>query len=535
MAIPTTGSLLARRQDQFKELIGNAVKVLGYAKDPLWRDLVSGDAQVKYQGEHGPGRGYLIKKRFVHETGGVIEGGAVNDHVARDGEAVTGISNTQFLQQAVQGWPSALAGGNSQVYGLTCFLYSFRFNIGYTISDLQQEANDANIREIIAPKMRGAAKQIMQWATNQWYSDSTQQYRLGTLPASSSVTFDSSARTISFTPTEDTAWRFQHGHPVDLWSDSTTRVNENSSVRIPLFVENTDYFTGRVTLVTPAVDEVGNSFTWATVFSTSTIGDTAFVTEANQYSASNGHQGMYGYHDFFKAPPAGSTDQTLTHIFGDNAITTSSVDYINVLERSEHKSMYWDNNNDYLTENDLKHILTRVHSALDVYGYYLDTLVGSMGLWDTFDDQLISKERIDRTNRPSTVRGGYNGEFKFTAGGRDYMGSTSQYLEKDRLIGYRRKGNFSIATLPQPKGARRGSIGGNSTGPIPLDFIGGVLNGDGNPQLPVQTVRGTTTVPTEMVQMPAHSVLQFMPMEQIPGLIIDNISNNRVISDSMSA
>lgn len=530
--MPTVGSFLAKKANQITEKIGDSVMYMGHSRDPIWRDLAQSSAQVTQMGGgHGPSRGYRIRQRFQHRTAGVIEGGAVNNHLARDGDSTTAVSDILYQQNAETVWPDPTQSGASTVFGLTADLYSFRFNMPISFSELKLDMNDANIAETVAGKFEGAANLIQDWATNQFYTNSAEQYRLASLPASGNVRGLEAERTVTFEPTNEASFRFNVGMTVDLWSDATTRVNETGGSRIPLYVESVDLYRDIVTLVAAEKAEDGSTYTFLTVFSQADI-DGGFVTFANQFNtnATPTHQGMFGYHDFFKYPPTGSSTQANTHIFGDQAVTDSSIDFINVLERPEFRSAYW-NHGGYLTERDLKHYLTRTKKAMMREGYFLDTLIAGMGLVDTFDDLIISKERIDRTGQPSSLSMGFNGEARFLHDGQTFNFATSMYLEKDRIIGLRRANNFAMATLPRLEGSTTDKV---DSGRIPLEFVADALTGNGDPKLPVMRLRNGVTVPTDMAQLPAQAVVQFMPQRQIPGLVIEGITNNRVQGDALT-
>ena len=544
--MPTVGTFLQRKQNQITEKIGDSVVVMGHGKDPIWRGLSESTANITQMNEQGPSRGYRIRQRFQHRTAGVIEGGAVNNQLALQGDQTTNVSDILHQQNAEQVWPDPTQGANTEVFGLTADLHSFLFNMGISNSELKLDMNDANIARTIAGKFEGAGNLIFDYATNQWYTDSSKQYRLADLPGSGNG-IDASTRTITFEPVNEASHRFNVGMTVDLWSDTTTRINETdgTSSRIPMFVQSVDLFTDTVTLVVSSRAEDGTAIKPASgatdvdefddIFTSGKVNG-SFVTFANQFNTNSSpkHQGMFGYHDFFKFPESTSTDQSETHIFGDQAITSSDIDFINVLERPEFRSMYY-NAGGYLTERDLKHVLSRTKRAFMRNGYTIDTMVAADGIADTFDDQLISKERIDRTDRPSTLNLGFNGEFQYVHNGTTIAFATSQYLEKDRIIGYRRADNYSIVTTPRLENSNASSITENAPGRIPLEFVAGVLDGKDSPHMPVQRLRNGVTVPTDMSQLPAQAILQFMPRKQIPGLVIEGITNNRIQGGSLTS
>ena len=533
--MPTVAdSLLDRNAGVIKEIIGNSAFEFMAKEDPVFREMFLSGMDLMSANELG--RDLRFKMRFYGGLTGVIRGHHVVTDAAGNtiggskaalfGEATTSMGPKLFTQTVARTFPNALHGANPQPYGLTGTLHAIETNLYITLTMLTMEALPANIKEHVMPVFRGFAKHIARFAANAFHADQTNQYRLasvGPTAGTNAWVRNNGNRTITFFPVEEVAHRFEVGMPVDIFSDPTTRINEVSSVRILLFVGAVNYWTNEVTLQAAATDVSGNAVTHATIFSDGNMGDAAFVTFAEQFdlAASPDHQGLYNWRDWFKSSG---------NLLGASAITDNAIDSIDVDEHPEFRSGDFPNVGT-LTERGLLQYLSTVNNALDVWDYYIDTLVAAPGIWTNIFDQMQAFESIDRTGRPGSMTAlGLKEGFVITHEGRTFRGFTSKWLEKGTMIGIRRGGNWRILVPPSPSALPTNAMpdpNNDLDSRFPVEFVVPALTGTPSIKFPILTASGELTHGT---QMPGWIRMQFAPGDQIPGVVWTGIDDNRIYS-----
>jgi hypothetical protein len=268
---------------------------------------------------------------------------------------------------------------------------------------------------------------------------------------------------------------------------------------------------------------------------TAVTGD--YVTYANDYDeAATGtapsvpHTGFFGMNAWIKSGYASDDNQKF--LLGNERDTSNQID---LTVHPEHKSYSEDFSGAVMTEHKLRQRLRRFHAAKTKYGYYIDHLIASEGVWMAYEATRIGREYIDRTGRIASIKSqGMDsdrnfGGFGFTIDGRSYTGYTSTYIEDGTMYGMRKGGNNYKRYVP-PDGS--GMRNFDRAQPfIPFRFVAGALTGLGTTKMPIydtQSGGGISRV-TEGCQFPGWLRMQLVP-DQPCGMKIINVGTDKVYS-----
>lgn len=527
MPLSVADTLFDREASTLKEKLGSAAINLMPALDPVFRDMILGHMKAGVELGQQYGRDMLMKKRFFTGLAGVIQGGNINNFQGLYGGATKLVGSVLQQHQLGSAWPDPFQGAVPKAFGLTTTLYGVETNLALSLTMLRLEALEANIKQQVTPVLKGFARNIALWAANSWHADSARQYRLASLgPAAGTGAYvlDAALKTITFNPVEKCTHRFAVGQSVDLWKDSATRVNEAGGVRIPLFVIAVSAWTNTVVLGIEATTSFAG-------FTTVTIASAGFVTYANIKDATWGFKGLYTWRDWAVWGGANAADK---RILRANAITTTADDYIDMTVHPEFESGHFPAFG-VLTERKLLEVLETAHSAFIPYGHYADTIMASRGIFQSAFNQYQSLEEINRTGQPGSLRSlGLQQGFKIQAGDRSYEGYTSQYMETGTMLIFRRMNNWALISPPKPAGLQRGGAGVSDdelSGMLPLDFVMPAL-GHNSPLFPIQKTNLTTGQVgiTEHMQLPGEIRMQYQPIEQIPMVVLEGVTESRTYS-----
>lgn len=527
-------TLFKANSNVIQEKIGTSTREFMSPTDPIFREMILSPAKV--EGGQEIGRDLLIKQRFYGSLAGVIEGGNMRDYFTLVGDttdsAVDNFAKRFMVNTPSQAWPSPFGGANPKGFGFTCTLYSVLTNLALSLSMLRLEATEANIKQHVVPLLKGWARNMALWAANQFYGDPANGYRLGTLDAAAKL--NNTNRTITFSPTEKTTARFAVGQSIDVFT-STTRENEASGSRIRGFVGMVDDWENTVVLVFDSKREDGTAVTLSSKADDSTVDATgtgwadsinttgSYVTYANTYKS--GFKGLYSWRHWIKW--AKTTAQADTTILGDDAITTTSDDYIDVRKHNEFKSGHFGSVGP-LTERSFLAYISRIHTAFNRHGYRVDDFIGSEGLWLNVFESRIAKEEVERGDTPGSIRNiGLEDGFGINHEGKKYRGFTSRFLEDGLILGLRTKGNWRMITPAMPKGVNRASLPEQES-KIPHVFVAKALGWSSDV---IPYLDPTSNMPTEFTFMPGYINMQMTPTEQIPGVLFEGVDTTRVYAN----
>ena len=545
-----TANLFSTHADRIEEVINKNIDVMLPGVDPVWENMVTTSQGV------GPadalGKDYKILRVFQTGMTGILESGKPVDDFGLFGDDATTIGSRLHRQTLSQTFPDPVNGPNQLPYRLGVPMRSMVSNIMFTLGELQAEATPSFIGQIIAPKLEGFARNISQTLCNTWYQNQNENYRLagvasvtasGSGPYKAVVTLDNNAvdrfyvgqrvLIIEGTATADIA---SGSGANDAFIVRTAAGGTGASAVVDVFVESVDELTGQVTFISESdVFSSSNSSGVAVsvadqilMAGSATISTTGSDGNFNQRAcvsttaSTSNLTGIAGVNHWLKVTG---------NLMGDDAVSGEEV---SVTEHPEHRSFKYSNSSALLTEHTLRQLLRRYHAAKSKYGYYIDTLVASDGVWLGYESTKIGREMIDRTGRLSSLSTqgseggeGYDSGFSFTCDGKTYKGHTSTYVEGNTMYGLRLGGqNWKKYVPPEYSGL---SNMDGAPGYAPFKFVAGALTGTSTSQLPIydSSASGNRNRVTEGSQMPGMLRMQVVP-EQFSMMKITDIAEDRI-------
>lgn len=532
MAAPT-GSIFSTKATQIEEIINRSVGVYLPTFDKVWEDSIVSSQKVGNTGDLG--RDFLINKLYTGGLTGVIDpGGPGGDFTLYGDPSNTALGAKLFTQGLSRSFPDATQGANQSSYRLSIPMRSMVSNIMVTLGELQAEATDAFIGEVVAPKMEGFARHMSQLLCNYFYLSQNLYYALTSIGGTTLNTH------YGFQDTNTTMWwdltysnyaidRLMVGMRVQIYNSTGATL-----VTVPTLGANTIF-------IVVAVDELaGKVFLKAidnSLVNGISPGSGDIMVLANSkgssstpYAASPYFTGIAGINSWLKfGDTGGTTDSADNCLLGGertgNASDTRLGGNINVNIHPEFRSLGYNNGGQPLTEHVLRKILRRFHSAKNKYGQTIDCLIASDGVWLAYEAQKIGRQFYDRTGKLSSLQSeGSKEGFTFEFDGRTYEGATSTYIESNTVYGIKKKNNWTRYVPPDPKGVKKDPKMASWS---PFRFVGAALTGTGSNQIPIFNIASNRTLITEGVQMPGFLRMQLVP-EQAAGLKITNVAEDRV-------
>lgn len=542
-----TGSLFSTQSVRIEEIINKKIGMFLPACDKVWEDMIVSNQSVGPQDSFG--RDFLIIKTFMQGLTGVVEpGGPKGDFTLYGDPQNTALGAKLHLQGLSNVFPDATLGANQTPYRLSIPMRSMHTNLMMTLGELQAEATQAFIGEVIAPKLEGFAKHISQTLCNYFYISQNDYYSLGSLggttaaaggterPASTDDwALADSNKTIVLNVTRSTYAidRFMIGMRVQFYNSTgaTQRTVTGSTSNSTFIVVAVDELSGHLHL-----KEAGNLALDSTNFASNLQSGDIIVMASSKgnantpYSASGGgyFTGIAGINSWLKGgDTSGSTRSASNTLLGYESAGTNSgySGDINVNVHPEFRSMTYSLAGQPLTEHFMRKLLRRWHAAKGKYGYDIDTLVASDGVWLAYEAQKIGRQYYDRTGKTSTINNeGSTGDFQIQMDGRTYRGLTSSYIEAGTVYGHKFKGNWKRFSPPDPKGVKKGE---RLPAWIPFRFVGAALTGNGSNQIPIFATSANRTFITEGTQLPGFLRMQLVP-DQVCGLKLTNVAEDRL-------
>jgi hypothetical protein len=544
MAAPT-GSLFSTQSVRIEEIINKKIGMFLPACDKVWEDMIVSNQSVGPQDSFG--RDFLIIKTFMQGLTGVVEpGGPKGDFTLYGDPQNTALGAKLHLQGLSNVFPDATLGANQTPYRLSIPMRSMHTNLMMTLGELQAEATQAFIGEVIAPKLEGFAKHISQTLCNYFYISQNDYYSLGSLGGTTASGTDrpsssddwaltDSNKTIILNVTRSTYAidRFMIGMRVQFYDSTgaTQRTVVGSTSNSTFIVVAVDELSGHLHL-----KEAGNLALNSTNFVSNLASGDLIVMASSKgnantpYSASGGgyFTGIAGINSWLKGgDTGGSTRSASNTLLGYESAGTNSgySGDINVNIHPEFRSMTYSLAGQPLTEHFMRKLLRRWHAAKGKYGYDIDTLVASDGVWLAYEAQKIGRQYYDRTGKTSTMNNeGSTGDFQIQMDGRTYRGLTSSYIEAGTVYGHKFKGNWKRFSPPDPKGVKKGE---RLPAWIPFRFVGAALTGNGSNQIPIFATSANRTFITEGTQLPGFLRMQLVP-DQVCGLKLTNVAEDRL-------
>lgn len=523
----TSGSLVDIHSDRIEEVLNKTIDYITPSMDPIFTGTILSSEGVGSADDIG--RDWKIIRMFQTGVNGVFEQAASRGDFPLYGDQLTSLSNRPMYSQSInQTFPDGLAGANHIPYRLGIGMRAMVGNLVWSLSELTAEAHSAFIGNVLAPKLRGFARNIMQYLCNAFYTNQATYYQLCAI---SSISYGAEATpgpfTMSFQPDNYAVDRFLIGMLVDIFtSNGATKINDGHNV----YVSSVDELTNTVTLSSATFPFDGDSTSGS-----SSSGDAGFVdngdiiVHANQNSSGT-HYNFAGLNSWVKF--GGSTTNE-KYLLGDDYDSANPID---VDKYPEHKSMLYSFGGAALTEHVLRQVLRRFHAAKgNKYGYEVDTVIASDGVWLAYEGTRIGREWVDRTNRvaATTSQGLASdrnfGGFTFTMDGRTYRGMTSTYVEANTVYAIKTGGGNWKRYVP-PDAKVNKTFDQLKPG-YPLRFVAPALTGGSASHLPVFSVASSRTLATEFVQMPCWMRMQLVPT-QFCGIKLTNCAEDRIYADT---
>jgi len=544
MASPS-GSILNTRAPAITEVLNKSVEDLTPALDPIFTGMIASSQGV--QSSDQMGRDYLVIKTFRSGLSGVIDGGGPQQDFALYGDpSNVALGAKVFTQGLSKTFPSPLEGPNQSTYRMAFGMRSMLGNLMFTLGEMQLEATPAYIDDHLMPKLQGFAMNMSQMLCNYFYLSQNDYYALTSLVTSGwavSAGADGGNRVL----TVDTSYsnyaihRFFVGQRVQIYdtTGATLRTNGNTGDSV-LVVVRVDELSGKVafrSISNQALDTaVGGGSAYSAVLAN---GDKIVFAKTKgssttPYAASPYFTGIAGMNSWLKFGDAsGETDADANCLLGAERPGTNYgySGNINVNVHPEFRSLAYSNSGQPLTEHTLRKVLRAFHAAKTKYGYSVDTMIASEGVWLAYEGQKIQKELLDRTGRLSTIKHegsdnkDQNAGMAFVFDGRTIDCVTSGFVESGTVYGIKRKNNWYRYSPPDPKGSR--SVD-KAPAYAPFKFIGPMLTGTGSHLIPMSIVSGSNTLVTEGTQMPCWLRTQVAP-KQVCGIKITSVGEDRII------
>lgn len=527
----TIGSLFSTRANSIQEILNKQVEMIMPTADPVFKSMQMGRGNAS-----AIGRDFLIHRTFQSGLAGVIRaGGSVQDFTLYGdphnfaSATANQVGAKLFKQGLTRTFPDPLTGMKQQTFRMSVPMRAMDTNLAMMLSELRLEATAANIAEIVQPTLAAFGRHIALTVSNYFYLSQNDLYRLCRLTAGSWTLSDPGTGanrrlTIDLKLDNYAINRFAPGQQVQIASQAGALRN-GSAITI---VESVDETRAVVTFrnVDDSVFNAGGAASVADndiVIVPGTIG-----TSATPYASSPFFTGIAGVRSWLKTGQGGNDNI----ILGPEATNESPFSgRIDVTVHPEFKSLLFDAGNQPLTQQFLRRIMARWHSARAVrYGQSIDLLLASEGVWLAMEATQATREIIDRTGRLATVQNGQGSEGEggmvFTYEGETYRGKTSGCMQANTVWGIKSKNNWDVYTPASFKGKSFDK----APPMVPFQFVGSTLNGTDSHQIPIQKVdaNGNTAL-TEGVQMPGTFTMQVVP-RQIPGIVIQNVAEDRQYS-----
>lgn len=539
-----------------EEILSHTIGVFAAKEDPIWQETEKSFDGVVPVGEMS--RDFVIHRMFRNEVSGInVEPmNARGDFSLRGDAAGTTVINAKLVKNSVsEFYPDPFDIAETREYRLSIPMRGFMMDMGMTMAELQADSTPFFLAKRGPIKMAGAARRVARLMTEAWYTSQSLNFRLASLGSAGStgttyaITGGQTAGAITFVdffPTEEALARLQIGMLVDIMKNSGStpvRLNETAATtgkRLKCWVSKLDPLLGRAQVAIFGITDDGAT-TGAygpggaqELFTTTLLSTTSYIVPTWGYktlgvATTPYFKGIAGFHSWAKFGHASTASEQ--RLLGSEAYGVESNDpgslggIINVETHPEFRSALFSGVG-VLTETKLGKYLARFYAAYDQFGFYLDELVTTEGVIQSYLQSKLGLYRIDRTNRVADLKneGNMSDTIVYNYNGRQHRIRTSRWVEEGTLLGYRRKNNWQRILPPKPA-EYRPAEGMNPF--CDVRFVAPALTGLNSIRLP-HLVSGQYT---GGARHPCHMHMQFAPKEQIPMLKLTGITYDRVFSE----
>ena len=545
------GSIYATRRTAIEERFNKKIELTMYSMDKVWTKMRNSITGVE-------GLGPISRDLQIHKLlmtrvlTGVIENAAYLGDFPLYGEN-RNVSWGDKMYRAgapVQAYPDPFDGAKPKPYRFTIPMRAKVASIGFTLEEARANVLDPVVGNIIAEMEQGFVDNWSIMYCNSFFQSQNDNYRLSSLGPSAStgayvLSAGSGARTLVFSPPSDVVDRFYPGMRVDIFSSAgtsgsvlATRVNELNGVRIRVMVALRDPIANTVTLQIEPDLSVLPTATYDAVFTTTTIGSSAFVTYANQYNPNDINRGwtdVAGLNSYMKFANGTAPTNAQKYLLGDEAVNMTAGQAlggaIDVTKHPEFKSMGWDGGGAILTEHKMRKILDAWENAKATIGHTVDTWIGTTGELRAWQSTKIGQEEIERQGKVASLsQQGDDGELVFHHNTKKYTMMPSTWVEYGAWYVIKLNGgNWKRYTPPSAKGMKKD----NSLSPsfAPFEFVGSWINGTQSNQIPYRNADGRVTGAYER---PGDLRMQLAP-DQPDGIRGVNWAEDKDFADASNA
>ena len=530
----TTGSIFDTEATRIEEVLGKSIDTILPAMDIAWRDTFVTSQGVGSASEFS--KDLQVNKLFRGGFTGVIE----NANPAGDwpiyGEAGSTLGNKMRLQAASKTFPDPLDGAKAATYKLTVPMRAMYTNLALSLGEMQMDATPAVIDQVISPTLQGFAANLSHTLCNYWYVSQNDYYQLDSVltdpGAVAGVAASGSAsayQKVTLTLTGKLTDRFHTGQRIDIYDDDLTErrnsLNADNNTRISCWVDFVDDIKGEIGIISNVEHGLTSDAEWMTDI---VAADIIVYANSGELAAGGGASastftGIAGINSWLKN---GASGADAGNLLGAEKVAGGT---INVSDHPEFKS-FVKGDVGALTEHKLRQYLRRFHVAKGKYGQTIDCLIGSDGVWLSYEAQKIGQYMLDRTNNLSSLNHeGSEDGFGFHFEGRTYKGYSSSYVDDGVVYGIKKGGNNWKRYVPPDYSGLQSM--GEAPSHVPFRFAVPALTGGSSAKWPLLSGGSTTgSQLTEAVQMPGMLRMQLIP-DQPAGMKLTGVTTDRVFGD----
>jgi len=538
--MPTAGQIYADHSNAIEEVLNSNVGYFLPELDPFYKrifDVRAGEGNAK-----DIGRDMKIIKTFLGSFSGVMDQGAATDDFTLygDGNGAADLLGTAGQERMrfnnpTNAFPDPTAGPNQTPFQLSIPMRSSYTSLLITLGELQAEAHEAYIAEVIKPKLLGFARMMSHTISSFLYLSQNDNYAINTLTSTDAAALSNPGGTtddtMTVTPSNMAIDRLEVGLRVNVAdsSNSNALITDTAGSDPTFVVTRVDPLKNEYDLMHRSGVNLGTGLSAA-------IAVNDFVVYPGSKASGGSFTGYAGLNSWIKTGDTTVASNGDTRLLGAEADSTR---YIDVNVHTEFKSLGRDYGGQALTEHELRKVTRLFCRAKNKYGQSIDCFLASDGVDLSMQSQLIGREVLDRTGRVATMRhqGSDNGErpgtgLGFTFDGKSFMMYSSQFVESGTVYGIKtNQANWKRYSPPPPKGV----VKSDKLSFAPFYFVGNALNGGSGNIMPYMKVSTTAnvgyTLPTEAVQMPGMVRMQMVP-EQPAGIKLTNVQEEKIWSDN---
>lgn len=507
------GSDTAILSDQIQLLMEPALRAIYPELDEFLRDVMITSEGVVKDGK-GMSRDWKYRQPIVSGLAGTVNMDTANTVY---GGAVTEVGDNIYRHSKanVPGYPDPFEGGFPVPDNIEVTLKGLRTSLPWPVSEDDLEALPAVIGPNYSRIMMAWARQIALYRVIHHYNSDDAGKICDVAAANWAETYDAGTDigTITFTVPNKAINNFHRGMQIDTYK-STTRTNDRSGSRVPVYVQAVDHFQNQV--VCKYYDT------------------TSQLLDANSHDDSADTLSVYlraSYGDVYPGLNTWCKSPYISDSAHPNYIATGSANFFGVdLALYPHESsLVVDCENNYLSEIFASSAIADFMDARSQYGQTVDTMVLRRGAHVGYLKGRRGLETLNRQGSNTAPLGGgtqgVKGGFAMTFDGITVTGYYSTYLREGTGFLVKKADNNFRRIVPPMSNRSQSSMppgfgdGDGYINAMELEFMGKRL-GHASEFVPVYD---TSANPIDAVQMIARSRMTIVP-QQFAMIKIENMA-----------